>query len=40
MTGRAGELVEALAERKVDVACVRRLGEVVGVAVWCYRQKV
>ena len=32
LTGRSGELVEALAERRMDVACVQEVGgEIVGV---------
>jgi len=32
LTGRSGELVEALAERRMDAACVQELGgQVVGV---------
>ena len=41
LTGRAGELVETLAERKNDVACVQETRwRDSGCRLWRYRQKV
>ena len=40
LTGRSGELVEALAERRIDLACVKKLGgEVVHVGTLALQAK-
>ena len=40
LTGRLGELVEALAERRMDEVCVQETRWRSDCRLWCYRQKV